>query len=102
MESNPESGSESSPEPQPSQPDGGPAPAPSDGVESPVGDESNADSSKVSDPQLPDAASLVAMAAMHIGTTDLIRVLVGIFDAHAWRAMGLVADHSGEVRKDMA
>lgn len=55
-----------------------------------------------SDSQLPDASSLLAMAAMHMETNALIDVLISVFHAHAWRSMGLVTDQSGEVRKDMA
>jgi hypothetical protein len=41
------------------------------------------------------------MAGMHLPTVQLIRVLVTVFDAHAWRSMGLVADHTGEVNVDL-
>jgi len=41
------------------------------------------------------------MAGMHLPTAQLIRVLLTVFDAHAWRSMGLVADHSGEVNLDL-
>jgi len=90
---------ESTPEPQPTeaseanQPDAAPAP-PSDDTES----EANADRD---DHQFPDPSSLVAMAGMHLPTSQLIRVLLTVFDAHAWRSMGLVADHSGEVNLDL-
>ncbi len=50
---------------------------------------------------MPDPSSLVAMVAMHMRTEELIHVLLTVFDAHAWRSMGLVADHTGEVHKDM-
>ena len=50
---------------------------------------------------MPDASSLVAMAAMHMETSALIHVLVSVFDSHAWRSMGLVATYDGEVKKDM-
>jgi len=53
------------------------------------------------DPLFPDPSSLVAMAGMHLPTAQLIRVLLTVFDAHAWRSMGLVADHSGEVNLDL-
>ena len=53
------------------------------------------------DASFPDPSSLIAMAGMHMETARLLRVLVSVFDAHAWRSMGLVADYSGEVRKDM-
>jgi hypothetical protein len=59
------------------------------------------DATPSSEAQMPDPSALVAMAAMHMPTTDLIHVLISVFDAHAWRSMGLVADHSGEVRKDL-
>ncbi len=55
-----------------------------------------------SDDQMPDPSSLLAMAGIHMETPELIHVLISVFHAHAWRSMGLVADHSGEVKKDMA
>ena len=51
--------------------------------------------------QMPDPSALVAMAAMHMQTLDLLQVLLTVFDAHAWRSMGLVADHTGEINKDL-
>src|SRR4051794_3200153 len=75
------------------QPDAAPA-APSDDPES----EAEAGQQ---DHQFPDPSSLVAMAGMHLPTEQLIRVLLTVFDAHAWRSMGLVADHTGEVNLDL-
>jgi hypothetical protein len=75
------------------QPEAAPA-APSDDVES------EAEAGR-EDHQFPDPSSLVAMAGMHLPTAQLIRVLLTVFDAHAWRSMGLVADHSGEVNLDL-
>jgi hypothetical protein len=51
--------------------------------------------------QMPDPVTLMAMAAMHVPTQDLVQTLITVFDAHAWRAMGLVTDHTGEVKKDL-
>jgi len=75
------------------QPDAAAA-APSDDAES----EAETDQQ---DHQFPDPSSLVAMAGMHLPTEQLIRVLLTVFDAHAWRSMGLVADHTGEVNLDL-
>ena len=65
-------------------------------------DEAEADNpSAQAGSQFPDASSLVAMAAMHLPTSDLLRVLVSVFDSKAWQSMGLVADHTGEVVTDL-
>ena len=53
------------------------------------------------EPHMPDPSALVAMVAMHMKTVDLLQVLLSVFDAHAWRSMGLVADHTGEINKDL-
>jgi len=75
--------------------------APSVGTESPGAEGQSEASDQPNDHRMPDPSALVAMAAMHLPTLDLINVLVSVFDAHAWRSMGLVADHTGEVRKDL-
>jgi hypothetical protein len=51
--------------------------------------------------RMPDPSSLVAMAAMHLSTEALLPVLLAVFDHHAWRSIGLVADHTGEAKKDL-
>ncbi len=51
---------------------------------------------------MPDASSLLTMAGMMMPTAALLHALVAVFDNHAWRSMGLVADETGEVRKDIA
>ena len=102
MESNTEPRSDSTPETAPSTTDGRAEPASADTVEAPVAGGEPETPAGHSDDPLPNASSLVAMAAMHMETTELIHVLISVFHAHAWRSMGLVADHSGEVRKDMA
>jgi hypothetical protein len=101
MESSDETRTESTPEAASPKTDDRDVPAPSNPIE-PSSDGDNPDASGGQpDHSMPDASSLVAMAAMHMETLALIHVLVSIFDAHAWRSMGLVADHSGEVRKDL-
>jgi hypothetical protein len=72
-----------------------------DAAETGASGDGTASSPRQAEHQMPDPSSLVAMAAMHIPTTDLIHVLVSVFDAHAWRSMGFVADHTGEVHKDL-
>ena len=70
-------------------------------VDTPMDDAEAEGETGQQDHQFPDPSSLVAMAGMHMPTAHLIRVLVTVFDAHAWRSMGLVADHSGEVHLDL-
>lgn len=50
---------------------------------------------------LPDPASLLAMASMHLSTGELLMTLLSVFDGHAWRNMGMVQDHNGEVKRDL-
>lgn len=51
---------------------------------------------------LPNPAFYLSMAAMHIGTTELFKALLPIFDAHAWQNLGLIANQvSGEANKDL-
>ena len=63
--------------------------------------EGEASAHESASPHMPDPSALVAMAAMHMQTLDLLQVLLTVFDAHAWRSMGLVADHTGEINKDL-
>lgn len=74
---------------------------PAEPAASPVPD-TDAESDGPSHHSFPDASSLVAMAAMQMPTGDLIHALIAVFDNHAWRSMGLIADFTGEVQKDMA
>jgi len=92
-EKEPETGPQSTEDSEADQPDAASG-APSDETES------DAEPGE-QDHQFPDPSSLVAMAGMHLPTTQLIRVLLTVFDAHAWRSMGLVADHSGEINLDL-
>jgi hypothetical protein len=87
--------------PEPSTTDGRDEPAPTEPEEPSADSGQPEDSAAQPGERMPDASTLVAMAAMHMGTTDLLHVLLTVFDAHAWRSMGLVADHTGEARKDM-
>jgi len=79
-----------------------PEPTIEEGTDAPVEETDPLDADAQPSQQMPDASSLVAMAGMHMETEPLVRVLVSVFDMHAWRSMGLVADHSGEVKKDLA
>jgi hypothetical protein len=55
------------------------------------------------EPFVPDPAMLLTFSAAQIETRDLTRLLVAIFDSHAWRNMGLIADPaSGEPKEDLA
>lgn len=48
---------------------------------------------------MPDPAALLGFAAMQMETPELVALLIAVFDGHAWRALGLVADPaSGETR----
>jgi hypothetical protein len=54
------------------------------------------------EPALPDPALLLSMAALHLDTQSLVMALLGVFDGHAWRSLGLIANHAtGEVQKDL-
>jgi hypothetical protein len=51
---------------------------------------------------MPDPATLLMFAAMQMDTRRLAAALLGIFDGHAWRAMGMVANpQTGEIERDM-
>jgi len=102
MDSNTQPQPDSNPEPDTPEADAPGKSASTETVDtSSAGDEPGATADQPDD-RMPDASSLVAMAAMHMETPALLHVLISVFHAHAWRSMGLVADHSGEVRKDMA
>lgn len=50
----------------------------------------------------PNPAMLLSYAAMQMETRDLAVALLAVFDGHAWRGMGLIADPlTGEARKDL-
>jgi hypothetical protein len=101
MQSNDPAESETVHDPVSSPPDNREEPSHESAAETGISGDGTADKPGQTEHQMPDASSLVAMAAMHMETTELIQVLVTVFDAHAWRSMGLVADHTGDVRKDM-
>lgn len=97
----------STPEPNEAENASSQASAPDDAAESPnvsetessAGDE--ADSSQGS-PFLPDPAMLLGMAGMQMEAKTFLFALLPIFDAHAWRAMGLVGHPlTGETKKDL-
>jgi hypothetical protein len=52
--------------------------------------------------KMPDPTFLLSMAAMQMETRTLLHALLAIFDGHAWRSMGFLADpRTGETRKDL-
>jgi hypothetical protein len=52
--------------------------------------------------QMPDPAYLLSYVALQMETKDLVAALSTIFDGHAWRALGLVADpRTGAVQQDL-
>ncbi len=51
---------------------------------------------------LPDPATLFSYVAMQMDTAALAMALTAVFDGHAWRALGLVADpRTGTAQKDL-
>ena len=49
-----------------------------------------------------DPEMLLSMAAMQMPTRQLALSLVSLFDGHAWKSMGLVADYvTGETKEDL-
>ena len=51
---------------------------------------------------MPDPAVLLSMAALHLDINALISTLLPVFDGHAWRSLGLLANPAtGEVDKDL-
>jgi hypothetical protein len=51
---------------------------------------------------MPDPATLLVLAAMQMETRRLAEVLLGVFDSHAWRALGLAANpQTGETQQDL-
>ena len=54
------------------------------------------------EPEMPDPALLLSMIGMQMDTRMLATALIAIFDGHAWRGLGLIANPmTGEVRKDL-
>jgi hypothetical protein len=52
---------------------------------------------------LADPGILLSLAAMQLEAKTLSTALIPIFDAYAWRAMGLIADpRTGESKLDLA
>ena len=50
-----------------------------------------------------DPEMLLSMAAMQMPTKQLALALVSLFDGHAWKSMGLVADYvTGETKEDLS
>ena len=51
---------------------------------------------------MPDMSALFGMIAMEMEPRALLAVLMSVFDGHAWRAMGFLADpKTGETHKDL-
>lgn len=51
---------------------------------------------------LPDPATLVVLGAMQMDIRSLVETLLAVFDGHAWRALGLLANpQTGEVQTDL-
>ena len=49
-----------------------------------------------------DPEMLLSMAAMQMPTRQLALALVSLFDGHAWKSMGIVADYvTGETKEDL-
>ncbi len=52
--------------------------------------------------ELPDPAMLFSYVAMQMDTPALIMALSAVFDGHAWRSLGLIADpRTGTTQKDL-
>lgn len=50
----------------------------------------------------PNPAMLLSFAALQMDLPSLMRTLTAVFDGHAWRALGLIADPAtGETNKDL-
>ena len=101
MESHSEAESDTTQEQPSATPDPGDQPQTEHTANPPQDAEQEGTESPEQDERMPDASSLLAMAAMHMDTTSLVQVLLSVFHGHAWRSMGLVADPDGEVKKDM-
>lgn len=52
-------------------------------------------------PMFPDPTQLFMYAGIHLGTTEVAEALLQIFDAHAWKHMGFVANEKGEIAIDL-
>lgn len=51
---------------------------------------------------LPDPSMLLSYVGMQMDTRDLIKTLSAVFDAHAWRSLGLIADpRTGAINPDL-
>ena len=49
-----------------------------------------------------DPVMLLSLAAMQLDARTFVQMLLGVFDAYAWQAMGLVANQAtGETQKDL-
>lgn len=60
-----------------------------------------ATSETASENTLPDPAQIVVMAGMHLSTPELIQALLAVFDAHAWRDMGFISHHDGQLEVNL-
>lgn len=50
----------------------------------------------------PDPAVLFSYVAMQMDTSALVQALTAVFDGHAWRSLGLIADpRTGTTQKDL-
>lgn len=69
------------------------------------GDETDLETMSSAEPDesdMPDPALLLSMIGMQMETRMLATALIAIFDGHAWRSMGFIANPAtGEVRKDL-
>jgi hypothetical protein len=55
------------------------------------------------DRSLPDPSILLSIAAMQMDIRTLALAMLAVFDGHAWRAMGFLADpKTGETTKDLS
>ena len=66
-------------------------------TENKTGEENNAQET----PMFPDPTQLFMYSGVHLGTTGVAEALLQIFDAHAWKHMGFVADDKGEIAIDL-
>lgn len=63
---------------------------------------SNATHSETDHPGQPDPVLLLSLAAVHMDVFAFAQSLLGVFDAYAWQAMGLIAHPiTQETRRDL-
>jgi hypothetical protein len=74
--------------------------APAEAASQPPSGEGEASSDD--EASLPDPSRLLGFVAMQMETAELLSVLIPVFDAHAWRSLGLLAvDRAGTVKVDL-